>query len=103
MNPIQKFFSKLRHERHGIAAGVIALVVGFVVIGVGLSVGLMIIGKLDTTTDAMNLGTTGNSTRDTLFSNIYTGFDLTVILPIVAAATLIIAAVLGIMYFKGAS
>ena len=91
---------KLLKDRHGMAAGIVALVVSFVVIGVALSVGLMIIGTLDTTTDAMDLGSTGNTTRDTLFTNIYTGFDLTVILPIVAAASLIIAAVIGIMYLK---
>lgn len=95
-----KFLSRLRRNKKGIAAAVIGLVVGFVTIGVALSVGLMIIGNLDTTTDAMNLGTTGNTTRDTLFSNIYSGFDLTVILPIIAAAALIIAAVVGIMYVK---
>lgn len=75
---------KLKRDRSGITTGVISLIVGFVVIAVGLSVGLMVIGSLDTTTDAMDLGATGNTTRDTLFSNIYTGFDLTVILPIVA-------------------
>jgi len=94
------FLKKFRQNKRGIAAAVIGLVVGFVTIGVALSVGLMIIGNLDTTTDAMNLGTTGNTTRDSLFSNIYTGFDLTVILPIVVAASLIIAAVVGILYVK---
>lgn len=100
MDFITKAIRKFKHDRRGIAGAVIGLVVGFVVIGVALSVGLMIIGKLDTSTDAMDLGSTGNTTRDTLFENIYVGFDLTVILPIVAAASLIIAAVVGIMYLK---
>ena len=46
------------------------------------------------TAEAMNLGTSGNATRTTLFTNTYAGFNLAVIIPIVAAA----GAILGVVF-----
>jgi hypothetical protein len=58
-----------------------------------LIVGLLVVANLKTTADAMALGTQGNATRDTLFNNTFSAFNLAVILPIVAAAGAIIGTV----------
>ena len=97
---MKSFWSKFKRNQRGMAAVIIGLVVTFVTVGVVLPVGLMITGEMDTTTDAMDLGATGNTTRDNLFANIYTGFDLSNILPIIIAASVIISAVVGIMYVR---
>lgn len=99
---IQKmnFLQKFRRNKSGMTGIVIGLVITLVTIGIVLPIGLMVVGQMDTTTDAMDLGATGNETRDALFTNIYVGFDLSNILPLVVAASVIIAAVVGIAYFK---
>lgn len=94
------FLSKLKINKRAMSGVIIALVVTLVTIGIVLPVGLMITGEMDSTTDALDLGATGNTTRDNLFSNIYTGYDLSNILPLIVAASVVIAAVVGIAYVK---
>jgi len=79
-------------------SSVIALVIMLVMFGVALPVGLMITGSLYTTVSSMDLGSQGNTTRTTLFNNIYSAYNLSVILPIVAAAGMVIAAIM--LYFR---
>lgn len=79
-------------------SSVIALVIMLILFGVVLPVGLMVTGSLYTTVSNMDLGSQGNSTRTTLFNNIYSAYNLSVILPIVAAAGMIIAAIM--LYFR---
>jgi heme/copper-type cytochrome/quinol oxidase subunit 4 len=85
---VKDFF--LNDER----GNVLALVVTLISLAVVLVVGIMVIYNLDTTTDAMDLGTTGNETRDSLFTNINTAITLTIIVPIIAGAGLLIAVVI---------
>ena len=84
---------KILTDKRGLTGPVMALVIGLVVIGILLPVGLLIVGNLSSTVTAMDLGTSGNATRTTLFSNIYAAFNLAVIVPIIAAAGIIIAVV----------
>lgn len=79
--------------------GSIALVTLLITIVIVLIVGLLVVGQLKTTADNMDFGTTGNTTRDTLFANTYSAFNLAVIIPIVAGAGAIIGTVF--MYFRG--
>jgi len=92
---LKRFFKDHRGD-----AGALALVITLIMLAVVLVVGIMVVGKLDTVTAAMDLGATGNTTRDTLFSNIYTALDLSVIVPIVAGAGLIIGVVVAYLSFK---
>jgi len=64
-----------------------------IVLGVLFVIGLDVIGSLQTTANALDLGTSGNSTRGTLFTNIYRAFDLAVIAPIVLAAVALVTIV----------
>lgn len=90
---IAKFIKKFLADKRGLTGPVLALVIGLVVIAILLPVGLIIVGNLNTTISAMDLGATGNATRTTLFSNIYSAFNLAVIVPIIAAAGIIISVV----------
>lgn len=64
-----------------------------IALGVMFVVGLVVIGQLATVADGYDLGTTGNATRTTLFANIYRGFDLGTLAPIVIAAVSIMVVI----------
>lgn len=64
-----------------------------IILSVLFVVGLVTVGALYTTAVGMDLGAAGNATRTTLFGNIYSGFDLAVIAPIVLAAVALVAIV----------
>jgi len=79
-------------------ASTLALVVMLITLAVILPIGLIVVGNLNSTVSNMDLGTQGNSTRTSLFNNIYSAFNLAVIIPIVAAAGAIIGIVI---YYLG--
>ena len=79
-------------------ASTLGLVVMLVTLAVILPIGLIVVGNLNTTVSNMDLGSQGNSTRTSLFNNIYSAFNLAVIIPIVAAAGAIIGIVI---YYLG--
>lgn len=82
---------KLFKDKKGSALALVVMMITLVII---IIVGLLVVGQLSTTADTMNLGTSGNATRTTLFTNTYAGFNLAVIIPIIAAA----GAILGIVF-----
>lgn len=81
---------KILTDKRGLTGAGIALVVTLVSLAVALIVGLVVTGQLYTTATSMDLGTSGNATRTTLFNNIYSAFNLSVIAPIIAGAGLVI-------------
>jgi competence protein ComGC len=81
---------KLKRNKKGSALALVIMMVSLVII---IIVGLLVVGQLSTTADTMNLGTSGNATRTTLFTNTYAGFNLAVIIPIIAAAGAILGTV----------
>ena len=87
MNPKARSFFADEH------ASVLGLVITLISLAVVLVVGIMVIYNLDSTTDAMNLGASGNTTRDALFTNIDTAMNLSIIVPIIAGAGLLIGVV----------
>lgn len=71
-----------------------------------LIIGVTITGHLSTTADTFNIGSSptasyinstmsyavfGNSTRTTLFNNVYSAFNLSLLIPIVAGAGVLLA------------
>ena len=61
--------------------------------------GVMVVGNLDTETYAMNLGASPtacsvNSTMTELFSNVYSGFNLALIIPTIVIACALLGIVL---------
>lgn len=57
-------------------------------------IALIVAANLQTVANSMNLGTSGNATRTTLFTNVWTGLTLASVGIIVAAAVGILALVL---------
>lgn len=78
--------------------GNMALVVMLITLAIIIIVGLVVVGQLSSTANTFNLGASGNATRTTLFNNVYSAFNLAVIIPIVAAAGAIVGVVM--FYFR---
>ena len=72
----------------------VALVTMLITLAIIIVVGLIVTGNLYTVANNMDLGTQGNNTRTSLFNNIYSAFNLAVIIPIVAAA----GAIMGVVF-----
>jgi hypothetical protein len=89
-------FSKLKKDRRAITGAVMALIVLFVAVGVMIPVGILATAKIENTMEAMynDMGEEGNATAIALFSNIYSAYSLTSIVPIVAGAGLIIGIII---------
>lgn len=79
---------RLRHDRHAAALALVTLLITVVIV---LIIGLVVVGQLSTTADTFDLGSSGNATRTSLFNNIYSAFNLSVLIPIVAAAGALLA------------
>ena len=54
---------------------------------------VQVVGSLDSTMGAMDFGTEGNSTRDTLFSNTWNGLNMVPIVIIILFASVILGAI----------
>lgn len=65
-------------------------------------ISLIIAANLQTVANSMDLGTQGNTTRTTLFTNTFTGLTLASVGIIIAAAVGILALVLGSLAGGGA-
>ncbi len=74
---------------------VVALVVALVALVVAIIVCLIVVSQLQTIANGFNLGTTGNATRVSMFTNTFNALNLLVILPVVIAAGAIIAYLAG--------
>jgi len=70
--------------------GLITMLIALTVVCI---VGLVVTGNLYTVASNMDLGSQGNTTRTSLFNNVYSAFNLVVIIPIIAAAAAIIGVV----------
>jgi len=81
-------------------AAVMVLIIGMVMIAVALPIGLMITGNIYNVVSNMDLGSQGNQTRTSLFNNIYSAYNLSVILPIILVAGILMA-VLGAFFTWG--
>lgn len=79
---------KLRTDRKAAALALVILLITVVIV---LIVGLVVVGQLSDTADTFDLGSSGNSTRTSLFNNVYSAFNLSVLIPIVAAAGALLA------------
>lgn len=84
---------KFIKDNKAMFALVLGLVITLVALGVVLGVGLLVNYNIQTTVEALDLGTVGNATRTSLYTNINQAFSLSAIVPIVAGAALVIGAI----------
>lgn len=96
-----KWLRRFKAERKAMFGLVLGLVITLVALGVVLGVGLMINYNIQTTVEALDLGTAGNQTRTNLYANINQAFSLSAIVPIVAGAALVIGAIVAGFAIKG--
>lgn len=94
MFSLKRLLRKFLESRTGVAGVVLALIVTLVALGVIIPIGLLVTANIQTTVNAMDLGTAGNATRTTLFNNIFQAYDLSAITPIIAGAALIISIII---------
>lgn len=87
-------------NKKGVTMLAIALVVGMVALGLVIPIGMWTSSLVFGVIDDLDLGVSGNATRTTLESNVWSAYNLSTILPIIAVAGVIITAVLGIIAFK---
>jgi len=73
---------------------ILAMAIGFVALGIILPTGLWTTASIQSIVSNWDLGATGNSTRTSLFNNIFQGFNLAAISPIVMAAGFIITLII---------
>jgi len=93
--------ARLWTNKRGMAGPVIGLVVGMVVVVIAVIVGLILIGQFSTISAATNYGSaTANATAAAIFTNVYSAFNLMVIIPIIMAAGLVIS-VISVYFFVG--
>jgi hypothetical protein len=91
---------KMFKDRKGNIGLAIALIVSLVALGIVIPIGMWTSSLIFSVIDALNLGTAGNSTRTTLETNIWNAYNLSTILPIIAVAGVIIAAITGFVVWK---
>jgi uncharacterized membrane protein YjgN (DUF898 family) len=100
MNGFWKKLKSLRRDRRAITGMILALIITLVSLAILLPVGLLLTAQIATTVNTYNLGTSGNATRLAVLNNIWAAFNLSAIIPIVAAAGIIIAVIVGAFVLK---
>ena len=97
-------FKKLLRDRRGIAALVIGLVVTLVATAVILAIGLMIQSNLATSMEVVtaktNVTTKAQNITFDVFSNVYSAYSLSSVVPLVAGAALVIGIIIGAFALK---
>ncbi len=87
--------TRLARDRRAITGMILALVITLVSLSILLPIGLLLNAQIASTVNTYNLGASGNATRLALQNNIWAAFNLSAIIPIVAAAGIIIAVIVG--------
>lgn len=92
------FAKKLRDNRKGITGLVIGMVVVLIACAILVPIGLLVTANLQS---AMP-GLTGsaNTTAYAVYNNVYSAFSLSAVVPIVAAAGVIISIIVGVFAWK---
>jgi Flp pilus assembly pilin Flp len=98
-------FGRFVKNRRGIAALVIGLVVALVACSVILAVGLMIHSNLSTSLSVVTTKTNETSTAENItydvFANVYSAYNLSSVVPLIAGAALIITIIVGAFALRG--
>lgn len=88
-------FRKLLRNRRGIAAMVIGLVIALVTVSVVMAVGLLLQTQLGTALNVVSAKSNATSKAQNItydvFQNVYSAYSLSSVVPLVAAAGLIIS------------
>lgn len=92
------FLSKFKENKKGITALVIGMVVVLVACAVLVPIGLLVTSNLQASMPALE--GSANTTAYSVYNNVYSAFSLSAIVPIVAAAGVIISIIVGVFAFR---
>lgn len=92
------FAKKLRDNRKGITGLVIGMVVVLIACAILIPIGLLVTANLQTSMPA--LSGSANTTAYQVYNNVYSAFSISAVVPIVAAAGVIISIIVGVFAWK---
>jgi Flp pilus assembly pilin Flp len=102
---IYRTLPKFMQNRRGIAAMVIGLVVALVACSVVLAIGLLIHANLGTALGVVSAKSASTTQAENItfdvFTNVYSAYNLSSVVPLVAGAALIIAIIVGAFALRG--
>ena len=93
-----KFAKKLRENKKGITGLVIGMVVVLIACAILVPIGLLVTSNLQTAMPALT--GSANTTAYAVYNNVYSAFSLSAVVPIVAAAGVIISIIVGVFAWK---
>lgn len=92
------FLKKIREHRKGITGLVIGMVVVLIACAILVPIGLLVTSNLQTAMPALT--GSANTTAYAVYNNVYSAFSLSAVVPIVAAAGVIISIIVGVFAWK---
>jgi hypothetical protein len=95
---MSSFLRKFRRNKKAVSGLVIGLVIGLVTLGIVLTLGLYLNVQIHDTMPAMTGA--ANTTAEALYTNILAAYNLSTIIPIVAAAGAILAVIVGFLVVR---
>jgi len=97
---VVKRMKKLLRDKRGVTGMVLALVVALVTIAVLIPIGLLVVTNIESSLPALTANSAAANASSDVFSNVYTAFGLSALVPIVAVAGLLIAIIVGAFAFR---
>jgi len=101
LNALYAKVAKLFTNRRAVSGMVLALVVALVTIAVLIPIGLLVTTNIESSLPALTAGSAAANATSDVFTNVYTAFSLSALVPIVAVAGLLIAIIVGAFAFRG--
>ena len=91
---------KLFKDRKGVTGMVLMLVVALVTIAVLIPIGLLVTTSIESSLPTLTANSAAANASSDVFSNVYTAFGLSALVPIVAVAGLLITIIVGAFAFR---
>jgi uncharacterized PurR-regulated membrane protein YhhQ (DUF165 family) len=92
------FLKFIRENRKGITGLVIGMVTVLIACAILVPIGLLVTANLQTSMPALT--GSANTTAYSVYNNVYSAFSLSAVVPIVAAAGVIISIIVGVFAWK---
>jgi uncharacterized PurR-regulated membrane protein YhhQ (DUF165 family) len=92
------FLKFIRDNRKGITGLVIGMVTVLIACAILVPIGLLVASNLQTSMPALT--GSANTTAYAVYNNVYSAFSLSAVVPIVAAAGVIISIIVGVFAWK---
>ena len=91
---------KFLKNKKAVTGMVLALVVALVTIAVLIPIGLLVTTSIEDSLPALTADSAAANASESVFTNVYTAFSLSALVPIVAVAGLLISIIIGAFAFR---